>query len=176
MLSLGNTVQVKGFITQEKFIFGRSLSDLESALGFQSSRFSEGIIVSTLKKLPSPNDFVFRGYSQVAGHHYNEQYNNAKDANANMSLDRPAVGESQYDFNRRIEKIKTRIINEIWSLRQGQRLVKIWTNTPHSNLIPLDIQYPPGRGVPQWELLGEAEATVIAIIKDYPTGIYRATM
>lgn len=44
-------IEVRGCITQERYIKGRSLAELERLLGFQKGRLDNGIVVATLIQL-----------------------------------------------------------------------------------------------------------------------------
>jgi hypothetical protein len=44
------------------------------------------------------------------------------------------------------------VMRETFTTAGTNRLVKVLPNTPHSELMNYDEQYPPGHGVPQWKL------------------------
>jgi hypothetical protein len=158
----------KGCVTQEKYLIGRSLYDIENILGFHFSRLSEGAVVVALGEKPKPHDFEFAGYTQVASHRFEKEY-------GNMPLTKPAVGESQTDFNLRINKIKMNIINNVWTLNSTDRLVKIIPVIPHQDksILTDEEQYPPGSGVPQWYIKNPIKAEVVGVVLNYPNGVYR---
>ena len=166
-MPIGQSTDVYGFITQEKFLRNKSLAELERLLGFQTGRLAQGAIISYLKQLPSAEQFDFAGYTQVADQHFKEQFGN------HSAIQKPDKGESEKDFNARILRIKNNIIQKIWAETGPERLVKVKAVTPHSNNITLDEQYPPGDGVPQWKLKVGIPARVVAEIYDYPSGIFR---
>lgn len=142
-------IQVKGCITQERYILGKSLPELEQILGFQKGRLDTGIVVAALIQLPSTRQFELLGYSQVAEHRFG--------GDATKGLD--------------VSKLKEMVLKDTFTLTGNKRLVKVMANTPHSDLLDNDLQYPPGLGVPQWKLTSRIPARVIAIV--LPGKVYR---
>src|SRR4051812_48029791 len=63
-------ISVRGCITQEKFIKGKSLAELERILGFQKDRLKAGIVVAALLQRPAKSQFELLGYTQVAEHKF----------------------------------------------------------------------------------------------------------
>jgi hypothetical protein len=165
-MAIGQSSDVYGFITQEKFLRGKSLSELEDLLGFQKGRLADGAIILALKQLPAAEQFDFGGYTQVADHHFKEQFGNS-------SLTKKAQGETESDHKARIGKVKNTIIKTVWAETGPERLIKVKAVTPHNNNIQSDEQYPPGQGIPQWKLTAGIPARVVAEIYDYPNGLFR---
>jgi hypothetical protein len=165
-MAIGQSSDVYGFITQEKFLRGKNLSELEDLLGFQKGRLKEGAVILALKQLPAAEQFDFGGYTQVADHHFKEQF-------GNNSLVNKAQGETDSDHKARITKVKNVLIKSVWAETGPERLVKVKAVTPHDNNIHEDEQYPPGQGIPQWKLKAGIPARVVAEIHDYPSGIFR---
>ena len=148
-LNLYATTTVSGCITQEKFLKGRTLAEIERLLGFHRGRLKEGMIVTTLTQIPQVGQFEFGGYSQVASHHFQEQY-----------------GKVAFDK----DMMKRKLVAEVFKIHGPDRLVKVMANTRHDDALSLDEQYPPGQGIPQWNLTTKITARVIALINDYPNG------
>ena len=148
-LNLYATLTVSGCITQEKFLKGRTLAEIERLLGFHTGRLKEGMIVTALTQIPQVGEFEFGGYSQVASHHFSDQY-----------------GKVVFDR----EMMKKKLVAEVFKIQGPDRLVKVMANTRHSDAMLADDQYPPGRGIPQWNLTTQIPARVIALINDYPHG------
>ncbi len=71
-----------------------------------------------------------------------------------------------------IDKIKENAA-AAWSLKGPDRLVKVFAEIRHDPKLPLDDQYPPGKGAPQWKLLTPIPATCIAVVHGYPGGRYQ---
>lgn len=131
---------VRGCITQEKYIKGRTLSELESILGFHAGRLAEGATVAALLQVPNKSQFNLLGYTQVAEHKISKE--------AFKGLD--------------TDKLKDLLLRETFTTVGVNRLVKVLAKTEHSKAMTDDEQYPPGWGVPQWKLTAEMPAQVIA--------------
>src|SRR6476661_2286058 len=122
-------ISVKGCITQEKYIKGRTLPELERILGYHTERFLKGIVVAALLQTPSKTQFELLGYTQVAEHRFN--------MDRLKSLD--------------VSKLKESLIQITFTTVGTDRLVKVLPNTPHAEYMNNDEQYPPGWGIPQWK-------------------------
>ena len=133
-------ISVKGCITQEKYIKGRTLSELERILGFHTGRLAQGATVAALLQVPTKNQFKLLGYTQVAEHKI--------DSETFKRLD--------------TDKLKDLLLRDVFTTVGVNRLVKVIAKTEHSKAMQDDEQYPPGWGVPQWKLTSEMPARVIA--------------
>jgi hypothetical protein len=140
-------IQVKGCITQERYIKGKTLGEMERLLGFQKGRLEAGVTVAALIQLPAVNQFELLGYSQVAEH--------------NFKADAEKLD---------ITKLKQMVVEQTFSLVGNKRLVKVIANTRHNDGIENDLQYPPGLGVPQWKLTDRLSARVLDVVR--PGEIY----
>ncbi|MCC6363362.1 MAG: hypothetical protein IT165_07530 [Bryobacterales bacterium] len=147
-MNIGDKKEFRGYVTKEKFVAGRDLRALEQILGFHAGRFSTGIRIVRLDRLPLLTEFDVAGYSMTAQHHFQ----------------RPA--------NLDIERIKAAARGS-WSLHGGDRLVKMIPVTAHDDGLSPDFQYPPGLGAPQWRLTSPIPGTVVAHVRTYPAGICR---
>lgn len=141
-MQLHEIIQVKGCITQEKYIKGKSPRELERLLGFHKGRLDAGAVIAVLIQLPVPNQFELLGYSQVAEHRFNE------DAIKGLS----------------VSTLKELVVRESFTLVGPKRLVKIIPLMNHDRLMSSDLQYPPGLGVPQWKLTSRLSARVVEIL------------
>ena len=139
---LHEIIQIKGCITQEHYIKGRSFAELERILGFQTGRLDKGIVVAALTQLPAAHQFELLGYSQVAEHKHSPD--------ATKGLD--------------VKKLKEIVLKEAFTLFGYKRLVKVMANQSHNDQLNNDTQYPPGQGVPQWKLTSPVDAKVVAIV------------
>jgi hypothetical protein len=142
-------IQVKGCITQERYIKGKTLPELERLLGFNQGRLSNGAVVAVLIQMPTEQQFDLLGYSQVAEHRFN--------GDAVSGLD--------------VNKLKQLVLKETFTLVGNKRLVKVIANTPHNPELTNEQQYPPGEGVPQWKLTSRVSARVVDIVK--PGEVYK---
>lgn len=131
---------VRGCITQEKYIKGRTLSELEFILGFHAGRLAQGATVAALLQVPTKSQFNLLGYTQVAEHKINSEVFKGLD----------------------VDKLKDLLLRETFTTVGVNRLVKVIPKTEHSKEMNDDEQYPPGWGVPQWKLTAEMPAQVIA--------------
>jgi hypothetical protein len=147
-MNLNEMIMVKGCITQEHFLRGRTLSEIERILGFHKGRLNEGMIVAALIELPSAHQFDLLGYTQVAEHRF-------------KGIDPAKLDE---------KKLKEMVMKEAFTLSGYKRLVKVIANKPHDASMDDDTQYPPGLGVPQWKLTTRLPARVLKIIN--PGKIY----
>lgn len=133
---------VRGCITQEKYIKGRTLPELESILGFHSGRLAKGATVAALLQVPGKSGFELLGYSQVAEHKFNKE--------ALKGLD--------------TDKLKELLLREVFTTVGTNRLVKVIATTEHAKDMNDDDQYPPGWGIPQWKLTSPLPAQVISVV------------
>lgn len=144
-MNVGDLIFVDGYFTQDKFLAGRTLAEIERVLGYQKGRLAEGAFFAVLMELP--NDFELAAYSNVAGHRFEMP----------GGLD--------------VAKIKANA-RQSWDMAGLQRLVKACPHTRHNAGIGLDQQYPPGLGVPQWQSRSKLRARVVDIVTAYPDGRY----
>lgn len=142
-MHLHQFLPITGYITQEKYLHGRSLTEIERILGFHHGRLSQGAVVVALVQPPQPHGFELAGYSQVAAHRFGEQF-----------------GQTNLDEAR----MKTFVANNIFAVAGHNRLVKLLPTIRHNAGMTDDEQYPPGSGVPQWKLTLPLLARVVAIL------------
>lgn len=137
---VGQNIAVRGFVTKQKYLAGRSLLELERTLGFHVGRLANGATFAALNQLPQAQEFETRGYSQVADHRHATP----------PSLDMAAI---------------KRMAIASWAPSGPERLIKVMAVTAHNAGMTDDDQYPPGTGVPQWKLVAPIPATVIAVLQ-----------
>ena len=130
---------LKGYITQEKFILGRTLKQIESILGFNSGRLAAGAAVYRFTRLPQPHEFELRGYTYL-----------------------PDGGTvvGKWVANMDVDKLKELLRREIWSSSGFNRLVKVVPVIDWGN-------YPTGLGAPQWELIKPVDAVLVRNLPNY---------
>jgi hypothetical protein len=148
LMQINDIVLRKGFITQDKFLLGQTLIDLEKRLGYKTGRFLKGIWVGVCLKLPGQAQFDVKGYSQVAGH-------------KEMNLEGVEV-----DQVRKIALSRMRTDGP-------DRVVKVFPAIGHDTNLTNDEQYPPGLGIPQWDLTTPLPFRIISFVSDYPMGRYK---
>lgn len=146
-MKVGDLTTVKGCITKEKFIAGRTLSEIEGILGFQPRRLALGMTVVALIELPALDQFELAAYSIIPTHRF------------------------QLPGGLDIEKLKA-AAKASWATVGFERLVKVRPKTEHNRDMDNDLQYPTGRGAPQWVSKVLLLGRVVAVVTDYPNGRY----
>jgi hypothetical protein len=130
---------VSGYITQDKYIRGRSLKQMEYILGFRAGRFAAGAAVYALNRLPEPNEFELRGYTFLP-----EGGN--------------AVRKWVVDLN--VDVLKEMLRKEVWKVSGPDRLIKVVPVIDRGT-------YPVGLGAPQWELTKPVDAVLVRNLLNY---------
>jgi len=155
-MNKGEPINVTGFVTQRKYLSGKTLEEMERILGFSKKRFGNGVIVVALQRMPEEKEFELAGYSQVAGHHTADQFGSDL--------------QTRYDMGQLTKVLQ----QQVWSLSGSNQLVKVLVNLRHSNEMEMnkDYYYPPGSGIPQWKIKDNhpVPAVVIDAITEYPSG------
>lgn len=146
-MKVGDLVSVSGCFTKDKFLDGRTLGEIEKILGFQVGRLAGGIAVVALTELPGPAQFDLAAYSNIATHRL------------------------QAPVGLNIDKLKLNAM-ATWATTGFERLVKVLPAVRHDPNMNPDIQYPPGRGAPQWNAKVQLRGKVVAVVTDYPNGRY----
>jgi hypothetical protein len=139
---IGDTLPIRGYVTQDKFLVGRAALDIERTLGLHAGRLNGGAVIARLSRLPMQSEFDLGAYSQTAAHRYRTP----------GGLD--------------IGRLKSLAMSG-WSLTGPNRLVKVIPAIAHDSLLSDDAQYPPGLGAPQWVIRKETpiEGIVVAELK-----------
>jgi len=125
---------------------------LESLLGYKAGRLAGGWALLDLTRLPTPNDFEFRGYSYLSGgiiQGHKEENKDGKTAEVRLK-----------DGNFDVLALKKSLIKNTFSVSGTKRLVKILPKDPPSG----NKDYPPGLGIPQWELIKKMPFRVTAVM------------
>lgn len=154
---------VRGFITRERWLLGKTPGDLERLLGYGVGRMAKGTRIYALLQLPANEDFKFAGHTHWSG-------------------GRPADGSTPplENWPRRHVEIDLRsmpspedraknFVRQSWTLEGTERLVKVEPNIPHQEGVST---YPIGAGVEQWILNTPIAAS---LVKDLaPQEVYLA--
>ncbi len=136
-MAVRDHIEVRGYVTKEAFLVGRTLLAFERLLGFRAGRLAQGATIAKLDRLPLAHEFDLAGYSMTAQHHF--------------AMPGGLDGA----------KLKQLAIST-WAVAGGHRLVKVMPRSPHDASMADDEQYPPGDGVPQWKLTVRLPATITA--------------
>jgi hypothetical protein len=137
--------RIRGYVTQQKFVAGRTLEEIEKILGYQKGRLAAGISYAKLLRKPLPSEFELVGMSQVPEHKH------------------------RMPDGLNIAKIKELAMSS-WSITGSDSLIKIMPATPHNLHLALDLQYPPGWGCHQWKLVSDVPALIHLVAATYPHG------
>jgi hypothetical protein len=130
---------LSGYITQEKYIRGRSLAEMESLLGFNMGRLKAGAAVYAFTRIPRADEFELRGYTYLP------------DGGG-------AVGKLAKDLD--LNRLKEILRTQVWSVCGLDRLVKVVSVIDWGG-------YPMGLGVPQWELTKPVDAVLVSNLLKY---------
>lgn len=140
-------MEAKGCFTQDKFIAGRTLTQIEKILGFKERRLARGGYVYALTRLPLKGEFKVAGYTNVSLHRFQMP----------GGLDQDVLEKNAM---------------EQWELKGRNRLVKVVPLIPHDRTMGDDDQYPHAYGAPQWVVLKELPCTIAGDLGVYPDGVY----
>ena len=149
-LRLNSVDYFTGFFTRALFLRGRTSQELEDLLGYGGGRLGQGWWLLFMVELPGPQDFEFRGYSQMSGGVARGHLPAPPDPRtAEQTLrDRGHDDESLAAFKRKF-------VAANFTLHGAARLAKVIPKLPGRD-------YPPGRGIPQWELVRARRFRVVA--------------
>jgi len=151
-MKVGDTVRAAGYITQLHFLKKKTGSQLEQLIGYKAGRLGFGWAMLYLAKMPKPRDFRFRGYSQMSG--------GVAMGHLKNPLDRRTAEQKLEDDEIDVVALKKAIIKNTFRISGARRLVKVIPNKPPSG----SRDYPPGQGIPQWELVNKLPFKVAAVI------------
>jgi hypothetical protein len=147
-MHVGETIHRKGCFTQLKYIAGQSLSEIERRLGYRTGRLAQGAYVVQASELPGAHEFNLLAYSQTPGDRFKTE----------GSYD-PHKAKAMYGD---LDHNKLRhLVRSGWQISGPDSLVKIIPITEHSNRE----MYPPGSGVPQWEMTTPLRCRVAAFVE-----------
>lgn len=145
-LRLGRIVHRRGYVTQLPFVRGKSGRELDRLIGYRAGRMADGWALLELIEMPGPDDFEFRGYSHLSG-------------GIAAGESRTAEGRLR-DGGYDVAKLKRDVIASKFRVTGPSRLVKV---VPNRVAFGGD-DYPPGAGIPQWELKRDLAFRVAALI------------
>ncbi len=149
-LAVGATVRRKGYFTKAGFLRGQPCAEIERRLGFRAGRCAQGWWLLFLTEMPRPEDFELRGYSQMSG------------GVAQGHLPRPPdprTAEARMaGQGADLSRIKAGLIRDVFRLSGPDRLAKAVPVAGGTG----ENDFPPGSGIPQWELTVRALAWQVA--------------
>ncbi len=60
---IGDKVSITGYITQDKFVIGRTMPEIEAILGFHEGRLAQGATFAKLISLPKVGEFELAAFT-----------------------------------------------------------------------------------------------------------------
>ena len=135
-----------GYFTKAHYMRGVPSGEVERRLGFSTGALAGGWILLFMTSLPNANEFEMRGYSQMSG--------GVSQGHLPPHLREPVPPMVPFD---RV-KAKQGLIRDVFKLMGPDRLAKV------RPLHGRPSSYPPGSGIPQWELIVEKPFLVAAVI------------
>lgn len=148
-------ISVRGFIVPLEFVTNCSLAKIETILGFRKGRLQEGAVFAQLHRTPLPEDLDYLGDTRTAGHHWEPKREKVQKTGVAGST-QMAINSASYAY-----------------LRAGSRLIKVMPIKNFDPQLSDDENFPPGQGAMQFKLKKLVPATVIAIVDDYPAGVFK---
>lgn len=146
---IGDSRDIYGYVTLDKFLVGRGMADVERNLGFHGGRLSRGASFVKLTRLPTTAEFELAAYSITAQHRYA----------APIGLD--------------LGRLKILAASQ-WDLAGPNRLIKVIPVIAHDKAMKDDDQYPIGAGVPQWRLIAPTGIPGIVVAETHTASdVYR---
>lgn len=142
---------MKGYFTLEKYIVGKNPDELERALGFSKGTLADGAEIYGFYNLPELDEFELRGYTHLpeGGDPAIEQFLR-ETKNAYSPYDTKVLGREKT----MAEELKKMVRERVWEKTGRNRPVKV---VPRRRG-----EYPIGTGIPQWKLIKDVAAFLIA--------------
>jgi hypothetical protein len=134
---------VRGFITRERWLMGKTPREMARLLGFNEGRMAHGATIYARTILPSDDQYDFAGHTHWSG-------GIPKDGPVDLWPEKHREIDRRFMRNPEIRAKDN--VRATWRLNGPERLVKVEAKTPHSENLPPEVQYPPGAGVEQWIL------------------------
>jgi hypothetical protein len=137
---------VRGYITRERSLLGKTPKEMARLLGFPEYRVANGAKVYALVYLPTNEQFEFKGYTYWPGGIPTGMTESpvAQWSAKNAAIDKQWMREPEVRAKDNLRKS--------WTLSGPERLVRIQVNTPD------DGRYPIGAGIEQWRLIVPLQA------------------
>jgi hypothetical protein len=139
VLRLNGVYRMKGFFTKALYLRSQPAREVEVRLGYAAGRLAAGWWLLFLEQLPAPDEFEFRGYSQMSGG-IPQGHLDPGGRNAEQRLRDDGVN---------VPRLKQNMAVNGFRVSGPERLAKVLPLVPAAGPMP----YPPGSGIPQWELV-----------------------
>ena len=149
---INTTIDRCGFFTKAHWLRMQTSAEVERRVGYRAGRLTQGWYLLFLTKVPTPEQFEFRGYSYLSGGIERGHLPIPPDPR-NVEQRLKAGG---YD----IARMKQNVIRDVFRLDGSNRLAKV---------IPVQDEfgaedYPVGSGIEQWALTVPLPFRVAAFI------------
>lgn len=137
-------IVLRGFFTSQKWVSGKSLSELEGLIGYRPGRLgSQGASVYAFNRVPENWEFDVKGYTNVSGGmNIDPKW---------LAADAAAAGYYAKTGMRSSETVLKDNARASMTVTGPNRLIKIKPILDD----PSD-PYPPGMGIPQWRVSDQA--------------------
>ncbi len=139
----------KGFFSKAIYARGVAPEEVEDRLGFHRGRLAAGWSLAVMEKLPGAADFEFAGYTHWSG--------GVAQGHLPSPPDPRTAEQRLHDDGCDVERLKLRVIAEVFTLSGAHRLAKVIPATE-------DGDYPQGTGVPQWRLVAPMPFRTLAVM------------
>lgn len=139
-----------GFFTHARYLRSQPAEEIERRLGYRKGRLASGWWLLFLQQMPAPDQFEYRGYSQMSGGR----------AQGHLDPGNPTAEETLLRSGVKVFSLKSRTLKDTFFLSGPGRLAKI---VPIAGAFGA-LDYPPGSGIPQFELTVPLTFRVVAEI------------
>jgi len=146
-LAVGTVHQMTGFCTHAFLLRGKSLSDLESLLGYRKGRLAEGATILFLEALPTVDDFQLAGYTYFSDGAL-QGHKHAPADRAPYRMETLLKTENGWS-DAQLRAHKQKMIGVKLVIGGYERLAKLIPATPHT----AGEDYPPGSGIFQVKIV-----------------------
>lgn len=149
-LRVGEMQKLQGDFSKALYYRSQSSSEVERRIGYRAGRLREGWWLMFLTVLPTPEQFEYRGYSQMSGGR--EQGHLPQYSSGPTAEDRLKSGGFNLTGSEHQQRgLKQKTIAEVFRLSGPERLAKV-RPVAREHGDPDVPDYPPGAGIPQWTL------------------------
>jgi hypothetical protein len=160
MIIKGAILSLSGLVTLQRFVQGRSLSDIERMLGYTRGYFSEGAIAAVATTLPEIDGFFPIGIAS-----------SADGKGGSSEAINKASKDSEYEVRLKLMKESAR---NTWSLQGISRLVSFMPKSQMNTHLNSGQFTQGGRMIPQWHILRDKAIPfrVTAVVEGYPNALF----
>lgn len=151
-LTVGQILDRKGYFTEAWYLRSQPSGEVERRVGYGAGRLAKGWWLLFLTRKPTLSEFECRGYSQMSdGIPYGHLPAPPDPRNAEQRMRDDGID---------LPRVKSNLVNQVFQISGHRRLAKIYPcqNTLGGN------EYPPGSGIPQWELVQPVPFRVAAFV------------